>query len=198
MPLPLLLLIALLLLASCGGSGTSTTPAPAAPAAPPPPRPPARVFGCVTDITPTQNPNGVRLLRTYLTLAVEARTLPASLFTTESLHGGTPTWNSVVWKPDQAATRFGAVRDGERILRGSEVEPVLRNPENLQVALRPAGATVYPFRMSVGAEGEPYLLPAAARSLLASREDESWSIALTDDGEVGSAVFDDPVCAPPE
>lgn len=200
MPLPRFLLIAVpLLLASCGGSGPSTTPAPTTPMAPPapPPPPPAQVFACVTDIVPGSTTSARRILRTFRNGVEEAPTLPLSLFTSESLEGGTPTWNTVIWYEGRAATRFGAVRDGMRLFRGFDLQPVLRNPGDLRVVLRAADGATQPFEVSVGVPGEPYFLPDAAHSFLASKPDDSWSMALTDDGEVGGAVFDDEECAPP-
>lgn len=205
MRLPHLPVLAFLLLTACGeGSSPSTTPAPTPPsAAPAPPPPPAaRVFACVTDISSQQNENERYVLRTYRGGALVARTLPPSLFTPESLDGGTPTWNSVFWysvdwHPTRAATRFGAVKDGKRLFRGFDLQPVLRDPSGLQVVLRPAGGGVSRFPIRVGEPGEPYLLSNTAYSLLASRADESWSMALTDDGQDVNTVFDDPACGPP-
>lgn len=206
MPLPQLLLIALLLLTSCGGgNGTSTTPAPTTPPAAAPPSPPpvptaARVFACVTDVRRLFTASQRSIFHTYTQRPggqLHARTLPPSLFTEESLEGGTPTWNSVIWYPGRVGTRFGAFRDGMSLFQGFDLQPVLRNPSELQVVLRPPEGGVWPFPVSVGEEGEPYFLSYAAYSLLESRADESWSMALTDDGEDVSAVFDDSACGPP-
>ena len=84
-----------------------------------------------------------------------------------------------------------------RLFRGYELQPVLRNPGGLRVVLRAADGATRPFEVSVGEPGEPYFLPDAAHTFLESKPDGSWSMALTDDGEVGGALFDDEECAPP-